>query len=111
VERAAGAAREPILAAIGQHAILATRNAVQWARETVATNRVALEAGARCFAYTVGRSLALAFAIEHAEACLVGDGNRRPLEAARRFAAHGIDALSGFRADPSAARVLALGEG
>lgn len=101
----AGAAKDSEAAAIGTPVVQAAESAIRWARETGATNRAALEAGARRFAYTIGRSLALAFTIEHGDACAAA-GDRRPLEAARRFASGGIDALSGYRSDPAISRRL-----
>ena len=49
------------------------------------------EAGARRLALTLGRTLALALLVEHAQAQLDAGGGRRALAAARRFARNGVD--------------------
>jgi acyl-CoA dehydrogenase len=107
----AGTARDGRLADAGRVARASAERAVAWARDTAGKNRPALEAGARRFALTLGRSVALALLVEQAEWALTREGDRRSVEAARRFAASGVDALSGFDADANAeARALALGD-
>jgi acyl-CoA dehydrogenase len=110
VKAGAGAATDPSLVALGATAVDAAERAVRWARETAATNRGLLEAGARRFAYAIGRSMALAFAVQHAEACITVDRDRRPIEAVRRFTERGLDCLSGLQSDLAVARALAFGE-
>lgn len=66
------------------------------------------EAQARGIALTVGRCFALACLLRHGSWSLRAENDRRPLLAARRFAAHGIDRLLD---DESAdARLLACDE-
>jgi alkylation response protein AidB-like acyl-CoA dehydrogenase len=103
-----GAARDPSLVALAKAAVEALERTIGWARESAATNRGLLEAGARRFAFSVGRSLALAFAIQHAETCFAVDGDRRPIEATRRFAEAGIDFLSGQQPNLAISRSLAF---
>ena len=97
------------LSAMGQVAVDAADRALAWARESLGSSRAVLEAGARRFAFTIGRSLALAFAIELAESAASPSQHRR-IEAARRFCDRGVDALCGFRTEPSRTRALALDE-
>lgn len=52
-----------------------------------------LQAGARGLSYTLGRTLALALLVRHAEWSLSTEHDPRPLAAARRFAQHGINRL------------------
>lgn len=66
------------------------------------------EAQARGIALTVGRCFALALLLRHAAWALRAEGDRRPLLAARRFAAHGIERL--LATDAAATRLLASDE-
>jgi hypothetical protein len=52
-----------------------------------------LEAGARRFAMTLGRSLELALLVGHAQWCLDHGFGPRAAAAARRFARRGIDEI------------------
>ena len=58
-----------------------------------------LEAGARRFALTLGRSLELAYLCAHAQWCLDHGRGPRSAAAARRFAQHGVDQLTEVSAD------------
>jgi len=49
-----------------------------------------VEAGARRFALTMGRSLALALVARHAQWALDAERDERPLAAALRFEQHGV---------------------
>lgn len=109
VRRSAETAAGPELAELGRAAIDAAERAVRWARDAAGADRPLLEAGARRFAFTIGRSLALALAVEHAAACSGTDAARRTVDVARRFSERGLDAVSGFRVDPSTARAVAFG--
>ena len=51
------------------------------------------EADARRLALTLGRTLALALLVDHAQAMLDAGGGQRALAAARRFARNGVDSL------------------
>jgi hypothetical protein len=67
-----------------------------------------LEAGARRFALTLGRALALALLARHAQWSLTHENDQRPLAAARRFASAGINLLHDMNGDD--ARRLGLDE-
>jgi len=71
----------------------ALAHAFRWLQFALPAGRGALEAGARRFALTLGRTLALALLIEHAQWVLDYDGDTRPLAAARRFAVEGVDLI------------------
>ncbi|MCU0654560.1 MAG: acyl-CoA dehydrogenase family protein [Polyangiaceae bacterium] len=65
----------------------------------------ALEAGARGFLLTVGRSMALCLLAQQA-AWSLQRGDRRPLLAGRRFLAHGLDRLGSQPLEEAAALAL-----
>lgn len=69
-----------------------------------ATSRDELNTGARGFAMTLGRTLALALLARHADWTLRAENDPRPLAAARRFARLGIDRL----VEPAAAEARML---
>ena len=92
LERSLGAARDPGLAAASEAARAALRRAIGWVREAM-PEPARLEAGARRFAMTVGRSLELALLIGHAQWCLDHGFGPRTAAAARRFALHGVDQI------------------
>jgi len=92
LERSLGAARDPRLAAPSEAARAALRHAIGWVREAM-PEPARLEAGARRFAMTVGRSLELALLIGHAQWCLDHGFGPRTAAAARRFALHGVDQI------------------
>jgi alkylation response protein AidB-like acyl-CoA dehydrogenase len=69
---------------------------------------VVLEAGARRFALTLGRTFALAALARHAQWSLEHERDERPLAAARRFAAAGVNLLHDM--DGEDARRLARDE-
>jgi alkylation response protein AidB-like acyl-CoA dehydrogenase len=75
-----------------------------WLRTAVA-NASALEAGARRFALTVGRTFALALLARQAQWALDHEQDGRPLAAARRFAAHRMNMMAEM--DEGDARMLA----
>jgi alkylation response protein AidB-like acyl-CoA dehydrogenase len=56
-------------------------------------NQMTLEAGARRFALTLGRTLELALLVEHAQWCLDNNHGPRAKAAARRFARSGVDQI------------------
>ena len=106
VRRMLGAARDPAL----RPAVDAAAAALTRAEGTL--ERIgppAREAAARRIALTLGRTLALALLVEHAQACLDRGGGRRALAAARRFAWAGVDLL-GAEIDPGDDLLLGLGE-
>jgi hypothetical protein len=73
----------------------ALKHAQAWldASRSAANAPAALETGARRFALTLGRSLALALLVDHA-AWSMEQGDPRPARAARRFARHGVDQIA-----------------
>jgi alkylation response protein AidB-like acyl-CoA dehydrogenase len=83
---------DPSLANAGASALTALRGALDWLRRHAAHGE-RLEAGARRFALTIGRSLALALLVEHAQ-WSAGQGNASARQVALRFAAHGVDLLA-----------------
>jgi hypothetical protein len=54
-----------------------------------------VEAGARRFGLTLGRSLQLGLMVRHAQWALDHQEDRRPRAAALRFAEHGVDHVTG----------------
>jgi hypothetical protein len=79
-------------AALGKHAIDGVRQASAWAMEN-ATDLRALEAGARRFALTLGRSLELALLVRQAAWSLKNERDARPLAAAKRFVREGVSVM------------------
>lgn len=74
----------------GEKALAGVAHARAWLESAVQKGQPALEAGARRFNLTLGRSLELALLVDHAAwAAQRGDG--RPAAAARRFARAGVD--------------------
>lgn len=79
-----------------------------WLRRAQTSGRDALEAGARRFALTVGRSLELALQVEQAAWCLAERGDGRAAAAARRLARHGVDLVGKGGDEPALADSRAL---
>ncbi len=86
----------------------AVRRAGAWWSAAAAAGPDALEAGARRFALTLGRSLELALIVEQAAWSLRREGDNRPAAAARRLAAAGVDLIAEI--DPEDSGALALDE-
>ncbi len=100
-------ARERIAGAAGPLATpaQAVERALGRAGEWLAANmndRARVEAGARRFAMTLGRSLELALMVEHAGWCAKQGRGDRAAAAARRFAASGVDRLADMSAEDAA---------
>jgi len=93
LERSLAAATDPGLARPSEVARAGVRHAIAWAREAMA-QPARLEAGARRFAMTLGRSLELALLVEHAQWCLDHGFGPRTAAAARRFAHSGVDQIN-----------------
>ncbi len=93
VAAAARAAGDPALAEAGRTAARAVYDAIHWLHEHAA-DRPALEAGARRFAQTLGRALALALLVEQGEWSLAHEGDGRARAAAVRFSRSPIDLLA-----------------
>ena len=85
VSAAAQSATDPALAEAGRVAIEAVSDVLYWLSEQ-AGDRSALEAGARRFAMTLGRALALALLVEQAQWSLDHERDGRARAAAVRFA-------------------------
>lgn len=84
----ASALRETPLLECASEAQVALERAGKWLRAAQGNQ---LEAGARRFAMTIGRSLALLLMARHAQWSLDHDGDRRGCYAARIFRLHGVD--------------------
>jgi len=82
----------------------ALARATAWVRDAMAQPD-RLEAGARRFALTLGRSLELAYLAHHAQWCLDHNRGPRMAAAARRFAHHGVDQIGDVPLDDT--RLLA----
>ncbi|MGN6106728.1 MAG: acyl-CoA dehydrogenase family protein, partial [Kofleriaceae bacterium] len=104
VERNVEAARDGSLARPVEAARSALRHAVAWVGEAM-SQPDRLEAGARRFALTLGRSLELALLVRHAQWCLDHEQGPRMAAAARRFALNGVDLISDASLDDT--RLLA----
>ncbi|GJM40334.1 MAG: acyl-CoA dehydrogenase [Ardenticatenaceae bacterium] len=92
------------LKAAGSIAQTAVAHATSWLQTNLA-NRNALEAGARRFALTLGRSLALAKLVEQAQWSLDVEQDGRPRAAACRFANTAVNQIVAI--DPANAAALA----
>lgn len=100
-------AGESKLAAAVRVARLALEHAESWLTQARKEGQAALEAGARSFAMTLGRTMELALLIRHAQWSKEHEADERAAAAARRFAGCGIDLL--IARDPDDARVLFKG--
>jgi acyl-CoA dehydrogenase len=90
VRRRVEGATDGELARAGKVALEGVAHAAAWLGQALQRGQPAVEAGARRFTLTLGRSLELALLVHHAGwATSRGDG--RPAAAARRFARHGVD--------------------
>lgn len=94
------------LAAPARAALAAAAHAEEWIAATSRRGGDLVEAGARRFALTLGRTLALALLVDHAAWAAVHEHDARPAAAARRFARAGVDLLTDD-ADPHDAALLA----
>ena len=103
VRHCTGQARDPLLAELGRAAVMAIDHAVAWLGATEAHGRGVVEAGARRLALTLGRALALALLVEHAQWSLDVEQDGRCRAAARRFAQHGVDLLHDSHLDEATA--------
>ncbi|MEZ4590855.1 MAG: acyl-CoA dehydrogenase family protein [Chloroflexota bacterium] len=105
VTRCVALATDGRLQSAGNVANTAVAAAVTWLQTNLA-NRDALEAGARRFALTLGRSLALAKLIEQAQWSLDVEEDGRPRAAACRFGQTAVNQIQPI--DPADALTLAL---
>ncbi len=98
VEANVTAAKDPGLAKPAEAARAAVKHAVAWITEAM-TQPERMEAGARRFALTLGRTLELALLIGHAQWCLDHGHGSRMAAAARRFARNGVDLIDDHALD------------
>jgi alkylation response protein AidB-like acyl-CoA dehydrogenase len=91
--RAEGAMKETTLRAPASAALAAMDHAERWIAEASGKGGAHVEAGARRFALTLGRTLSLALLVDHAAWALEHERDPRPGAAARRFARAGVDLL------------------
>lgn len=94
--KACTAVSDNTLYAIGSVATSAISAVVNWLEETFEKSRPEVEAGARRFSLTLGRSLALALLVEHAQWSLDNEQDGRARAAALRFGIHGVDMMHGY---------------
>ena len=99
VSQSVQVARDNRLTAAAGVAAAALTHAESWLQAAMAAGRPALEAGARRFALTLGRALALALLIEQAQWSLDHEQDGRPRAAACRFAQSGVDLIVDVSAD------------
>lgn len=100
IETHVSAAKDPGLVAPGNAARAAVKHATAWVTEAM-SQPARLEAGARRFAMTLGRSLELALLVGHAQWCLDNGFGPRTAAAARRFMQNGIDQINDTSIDDS----------
>ncbi len=93
IDRASKGVRDAKLGECVRAAKEAFNHARSWAGESFMSDRNALEAGARRFAMTLGRTLSLALLCEHAQWSLDNERDGRARAAALRFVRHGIDRI------------------
>jgi len=93
LERSVAGATDPGLGRPSEGARAGLRHAIAWAREAM-PHPERLEAGARRFAMTLGKSLELALLVGHAQWCLDHGFGPRTAAAARRFAQGGVDQIA-----------------
>ncbi len=87
-------ARDPRLSSASHEAQHAFTDAQRWLEAATARGTESVEAGARRFALTLGRTLGLALLVRHAQWSLDLEGDARALAAAVRFARHGVDLIA-----------------
>jgi hypothetical protein len=103
VETMLAKAHDPSLKPVVKAAEHALSHAAHWIGESL-SNPVVVEAGARRFALTLGRTLALARMVEHAQWSLDHNHGSRAAASARRFARNGVDLIQEI--DPDDSRLL-----
>ncbi len=90
--------RDPRLTDAARRARSALDHATSWLAEAERLNQPALEAGARRFSLTLGRTMELALLIKHAQWSQDHERDGRSTTAARRFAHSGVDFIgTGFQ--------------
>jgi alkylation response protein AidB-like acyl-CoA dehydrogenase len=103
VARCASQVRDRSLERPVRAALQALERAAAWLHEATQLGEAALQAGARRFALTLGRTLEAALLAAHAQWAL-DQGDARPAAAARRLASNGLDRIG--RPDRNDSRLL-----
>jgi acyl-CoA dehydrogenase len=93
VSRMLESVHDPRLLGVTRVVFSALDHAGNWFREAESGAQTNLEAGARRFALTLGRSMELALLTRHAQWSLDRETDERAAAAARRFAHSGIDSI------------------
>ena len=104
IEACARDVRDERLARAARASLDAAAHAEEWLASAAREGQAVLEAGARRFALTTGRALALALLARHAQWSLEEEGDARASASARRFAASGVDLITD--SDPEDAAAL-----
>ncbi len=104
VKRCVEAIEAPTLTRAIRPAVQAYRNAVKWLKQAISEGDEAMEAGARRFALTIGKSLELLYTARHAQWSLQEEQDGRSAAAAERLAARKINHIAEL--DPHGAYVL-----
>jgi len=110
VSQAVTGARHPELVEAGRCALGAMEHAVHCLVEASKGEGHMLEANARRLALTLGRSLALALLVSHAQWSLENEHDPRAMIAARRFAQNGVDLMGEKSLSYDEARAVANDE-
>ncbi|MFN8626853.1 MAG: acyl-CoA dehydrogenase family protein [Candidatus Binatia bacterium] len=106
----AAAAAHPTLTAPARTALAAIERAEAWLASTRHRGRAAIEAGARRFAVTLGRTLELALLVDAAQWGIDRQGDGRAAAAAVRFASAGVDCLDAPGDGEGSSRALGMDE-
>lgn len=101
VDQIASSVSDETLIQAARPATSAIEHALQWVKQAM-TDRTVLEAGARRFALTLGRALALALLVDHAQWSLDNEREGHARAAACLFAQTPIDLIVDFNPDYSA---------
>ena len=106
LEERVGSIADAELRAVGEKARATIRRANGWLAETFGTAPLDVEASARRYALTLGRSLELALLAHHADWSLANEKDAHAKHAALRFARSPFDLLAPRPRDESAALAL-----
>jgi alkylation response protein AidB-like acyl-CoA dehydrogenase len=85
--------RDPQLVDLSRIVLASIEYAESWYKEAQATSRSHLEAGARRFALTLGRTIELALLIQHAHWSQEHEQDQQSTTSAQRFAQSGVDLI------------------
>jgi len=84
----------PELKPCADAALAASDHAAAWLQKAFAGGAPLVEAGARRFAFTLGRAMSLALLVDHAQWALDTENDPLPMLAAKRYTALGIDCIN-----------------